>query len=85
MRYISEDNKVFNSEQECLEHENLLKRHDKERIRKEKLERERPIRLKAINEKYDELQKLISEYEKDYGLKQVPYFAPFYELLNMLC
>lgn len=85
MRYISDDNKIFNTEQECLEYENLLKKHDEDRIRKEKLERERPDRLKEINKKYDELQKLVSNYEKDYGLKQVPYFAPFYEVMNMLC
>lgn len=25
MRYISDDNKVFETEQECLEHENILR------------------------------------------------------------
>ncbi len=87
MRYISEvDNKVFNSEQECLAHENCeRKRLEEERVRKEELELERRTRLEAINKKYGELQELISEYEKDFQVSQRPYFAPVFELINMLC
>ncbi len=87
MRYVSEvDNKVFNTEQECLEHENFeRKRLEEENIRKEKLELERRTRLKTINKKYEELQELISEYEKDFQISQRPYFAPVLELINMLC
>lgn len=81
MRYISDDGKVFNTEQECCEHEQRIK---KERINREKLELEKQNRLEVINKKYEELQKLISEYSKDYGVKQTPYFAPFYELMDML-
>lgn len=81
MRYLSDDGKVFNTEPECCEHEQQIK---KERINREKLELEKQNRLEVINKKYEELQKLISEYSKDYDVKQMPYFAPFYELMDML-
>lgn len=82
MRYISDDGKVFNTEQECCEYEQSV---ENQRVKREQLEKERQDRIGAINKKYEELQKLLSEYEKDYGVHQKPYFAPFYELLNMLC
>ncbi len=81
MRYLSNDGKVFNTERECCEHEKII---ENERINREKLELEKQNRLEVINKKYEELQKLISEYGKDYGIKQKPYFAPFYELMDML-
>lgn len=82
MRYISDDGKVFSTEQECCEHE---QRVEKQKVEKEKLEKERKDRLDTINKKYEELQKLLSEYEKDYVVRQRPYVAPFYEILDMLC
>lgn len=82
MKYISDDGKVFNTEQECCEYERSV---EKLRASREQLDRERRNKLYAINKKYDELQKLLSEYEKEYGVRQRPYFAPFYELLDMLC
>lgn len=86
MRYISDDGKVFNTEQECLEHENMeKKRLEEEKRRKEKLEMERKDRLNTINKKYRELQKLISEYGLDYGAKQEVYFSPIQDIVNMLC
>lgn len=81
MRYISDDGKVFNTEQECCNYEQKL---EDQRIKKEQLEKERENRLNDINKKYKELQELISEFEKDYSVKQKPYFAPIYELLDML-
>lgn len=81
MRYISDDGKVFNTEQECREYERGI---EVEKAKREKLELEKQNRLEVINKKYEELQKLISEYSKDYGVKQTPYFAPFYELMDML-
>lgn len=47
MRYISEvDNKVFNTEKECLEHENAVRKSREEELkRKEKLQMERQIVL----------------------------------------
>ncbi len=83
MLYMSNDRKqVFKTEQECCEYEQRI---ETERIKREQLEIERQNRLNIINKKYEELQALLSEYEKDYGVKQRPYIAPFYELLDMLC
>lgn len=82
MRYISDDGKVFDTEQECCKHEQLL---ESEKAKKEKLEIERRNKLDAINKKYEELQNLVSEYEKDFSVVQKPYFAPIYELLDMSC
>ena len=52
---------------------------------KERLEEERRRRICEINKKYEELQKLISEFEKDFMVRQKPYFAPVHELMNLLC
>lgn len=82
MRYISDDGKVFNTEQECCEYEQNVKN---QRIKREQLEKERKDRLDVINKKYQELQNLLSDFEKDYGVRQRPYVAPFYEILDMLC
>ena len=41
-------------------------------------------KLDAINKKYDELQELVLNFTKEYGIRQAPYFAPIYELMNML-
>lgn len=82
MRYISDDGKVFNTEQECCEHERQV---ENQIAKREQLEKERQERLKSINKKYEELQNLFSEYEKDYGVRQRLYIAPFCEILDMLC
>ena len=50
-----------------------------------RLEEERRKRVDEINKKYEELQKLISEYEKYFMVRQKPYFAPVHELMNLLC
>lgn len=72
MRYISDDGKVFNTEQECCEHEQRI---EQERIKKEKLDMERQNRLDSINKKYEDLQKDIAEYRKDYGVRQILFCA----------
>lgn len=82
MKYISDDGEVFNTEQECCEYEQQV---ENERTKRERLEKERQDKLSDINKKYQELQNLLSEYEKDYGIRQRPYVAPFYEILDMLC
>lgn len=82
MRYLSDDGKVFNTEQECCEYEQNVK---KQRTEKELLEKKRQEKLSIINKKYEELQKLLSDYEKEYSVRQMPYIAPFYEILDMLC
>lgn len=82
MKYISDDGKVFNTEEECCDYEQRI---EMEKVKREKLEAERKNRLEEINKKYDELQDMLSEYEKVYGVRQRPYVAPFYEILDMLC
>ena len=82
MKYISDNGKVFNTEQECCEYEQQV---ENERTKRERLEKARQDTLSDINKKYQELQNLLSEYEKDYGIRQRPYVAPFYEILDMLC
>lgn len=82
MKYISDDGKVFNTEQECCKYEQQV---ENKRAKREQLEKERQDRLCAINKKYEELQNLLSEYEREYGVRQRPYVAPFYEILDMLC
>lgn len=82
MKYISEDGKVFNTEYECLEHEKEI---EAEKVRKEKLEKERQDRLNAINRKHKELEIMILEYKKDYKETiEDPYtsFENFIKLLS---
>ena len=75
MRYISDDGKIFNSEIECTNHENNLKKKkeeekrklEEERIRKEKLENKRRERFESIKKHQEELNKEIQSYQKDYG------------------
>ena len=56
MRYISDDNKVFNTEQECCEHEQKIR--DSKEMEK-RLEEERRKRVDEINKKYEELRGVI--------------------------
>ncbi len=85
MRYISEDGKVFNTEQDCLEHENSVKKRiEEERIKKEQTEIERKKLLKEVNNLYSTLEEKVREYEKKYGSRQKVYFAPFNDILDML-
>ncbi|RKI83811.1 hypothetical protein D7V90_07930 [bacterium 1xD42-87] len=82
MLYMSNDRKgIFKTEQECYEYEQRIKR---EKENEEKLEKKRQSRLNSINKKYEDLQKDIAEYKKDYGTRLEGYFTPFHELLNML-
>lgn len=88
MRYISDDGKVFNTEQDCLEHENSVKKRiEEERIKKEQTEIERKELLKVlkeVNNLYSTLEEKVCEYEKKYGSHQKVYFAPFNDILDML-
>lgn len=85
MRYISDDGKVFNTEQECLEHENSEKRKAEELLKKEQFEVERKQLLKEINDEYKVLQKKLREYAEKTGMKQRFSFVPFYDIMDMLC
>lgn len=81
MRYISDDGKIFNTELECHEYEQKI---EVERAKRDKLEMERQNRLDSINKKYKDLQKLISEYRKDYKIKLEYHFPLFNEVTDML-
>ena len=53
MRYISDDGKVFNTEYECCEYENNLKKQrEEERMRQEKLAKEKYGELEGIAQQY---------------------------------
>ena len=64
MRYISDDNKVFNSEQECLNHEKSLAA---ERERKEKLLSEKNKRRDDVKKLGNDFVKLHKKFVDDYG------------------
>lgn len=82
MLYMSNDKKkIFDTERECYEYEQCIKKEKENEI---KLERERRSRLNSINKKCEDLQRDIAEYKKDYGTRLEGYFTPFHELLNML-
>lgn len=86
MRYISDDGKVFNTEQECLEHENYEKRKaEEELLKKEQFEAERKQLLKEINDEYKVLQEKLREYAEKTDMKQRFSFVPFYDIVDMLC
>ena len=63
MRYISDDNKVFNSEQECLEHEKVL---NEEKTKREKLIAEKNKRKDEVVAAYDNFTELLKKYTDDY-------------------
>jgi hypothetical protein len=64
MRYMSDDNKVFNSEQECLNHEKAIVA---ERAKRERLIAEKNKRSDEVKKLGNEFVKLHKEFVKDYG------------------
>lgn len=56
MRYLSDDGKVFQTEQECLEYE-----------KKQKIDQARKAMVAEIDKKRQELEKLTEEYRKKYN------------------
>lgn len=87
MRYLSEygKNKVFDTEQECLEYENAEKKRLEEVRRMQEQEKiERQKKLDEINEMYQRFEKLVSEFQEKYGTRERIYFSPIYELLECL-
>lgn len=56
MRYLSDDGKVFQTEQECLEYE-----------KKQKIDQARKAMAAEIDKKRQELEKLTEEYRKKYN------------------
>lgn len=56
MRYLSDDGKVFQTEQECLEYE-----------KKQKIDQARKAMAAEIDKKRQELEKMAEEYRKKYN------------------
>ena len=77
MRYISEDNKVFNTIEECKEHEASLKKasdEKKEERRKETLKglRDRYISIVSqIDKWFEDNDKYLAEYRSDDYLDKI--------------
>lgn len=57
MRYLSDDGKVFQTAEECVEHEKKNSQKEKEKRQKE---------IQEAGEKYF---KLIDNYKKDFGIE----------------
>lgn len=84
MRYISEDGKVFKTEQECCEYEHQIKKaKETERIKKEKLESERKTLMNQICQKRKKLSELTRTYYEKFGATMGEYL-PFSEFLKIL-
>lgn len=84
MRYISDDGKVFNTEQECCEHEQRIRKaKEDERIYKEKLESERKTLMNQICQKRKELSELSQIYYDKFGVIMGEYL-PFGEFLKIM-
>ncbi len=81
MRYISDDGKVFNTEQECLEHEQKI---EQERVEREKWKAEKQSKLEEIYSKELEIQTLIREFEKKYCKKAKVHFKTPADLVKLL-
>lgn len=81
MRYLSDDGKVFDTDRACYKYEQRIK---KEKENKEKLKRERQSRLNSINKKYEDLQKDITDYKKDYGDTGINYISSFDEFVRLV-
>lgn len=75
MRYLSDDGKVFNTEQDCCEHEQKVKR----------VNREQREKLQKIKSTYEELEKLVLEYGQLYGIQNEMYFIPSCSFIDALC
>lgn len=77
MRYLSDDGKVFNTEQDCCEHE--------QKVKKERVSREQREKLQKIKSTYEELEKLVFEYGQLYGNQKELYFVPTCSFIDALC
>jgi len=64
MRYISDDNKVFNTEQDCLNHEKAL---NTEKIEREKLLAKKNKRSDEVKKLGNDFINLHKKFVEDYG------------------
>ena len=84
MKYISDDGRVFDTEQECCKHEQQIRKaKEDERIKKEKLESERKTLMNQICQKRKELSELTQTYYDKFGVTMGEYL-PFGEFVKIL-
>ena len=84
MKYISDDGKVFSTEQECCEHEQQVEKlKEEERIKRENLESERKKMMDEICQKRKELRKLTESYQNKFGVI-IGEYLPISEFLKIL-
>lgn len=81
MRYISDDGKVFNTESECVDHENTVKA---EQAEKAQFEREKDEMYKYILDEQKKLDKLKEDYFKKYGNKIDLKLIPDLDILRFI-
>lgn len=77
MRYLSDDGKLFDTEQDCCEYE--------QKVKKERVNREQQEKLQKIKSTYEELEKLVFEYGQLYGIQKELYFVPTCSFIDALC
>lgn len=84
MRYISDDGKVFNTENECCEHEQRLNKiREEEIVQKQKLESGRKNLMNQISQKRKELREVTETYYDKFGVS-IGEYLPFGEFLKIL-
>ena len=66
MRFLSEDGKVFNTEEECKEHEKSVNESKKAAEAREDIMHLSKL-LDEMQKVYDELEDAMDKYEKKYG------------------
>lgn len=66
MRYISDDGKIFNTEQQCFDYERKIKEEEK---KQEELRKKQNERINKIRELGYSLMKEINDYEEEYNTK----------------
>lgn len=64
MKYIAEDGKIFEKEEDCFAHENMIK---KEQEKDAKLREEKDSRYNEVMEAFKHCHNLCDAYVKDYG------------------
>ena len=84
MRYISDDGKVFDTEQACCEHEQEIERlKNEERIKRENLEFKRKELMDAICQTRKDLRELTELYQIKFGVV-IGEYLPVSEFLKIL-
>lgn len=65
MRYLSEDGKLFNTEDECKEHEDKIKKEKEEAENAKMKEKEESQALLSLMKKLDDLRAIYNDLEEE--------------------